>query len=86
MANGASYGLGAYIHRTNSATCTPARQSDAGQAWCRSPDRAKECSPSRPFGGMKQSGHGRLGGEHGLHEFLQVKNVWMNLASPQAAR
>jgi acyl-CoA reductase-like NAD-dependent aldehyde dehydrogenase len=32
---------------------------------------------------MKQSGYGRLGGEQGLHEFLQVKNVWMNLAKPQ---
>ena len=33
-----------------------------------------------PFGGMKQSGYGRLGGEQGLMEFLQTKNVWMNLA------
>jgi hypothetical protein len=27
-----------------------------------------------------------LGGEEGLHEFLQVKNVWMNLAKPQSTK
>ena len=42
--------------------------------------------PFAPFGGMKQSGYGRLGGQEGLHEFLQVKNVWMNLAKPQGAK
>jgi hypothetical protein len=26
-----------------------------------------------------------LGGEQGLHEFLQVKNVWMNLAKSQGS-
>ena len=31
---------------------------------------------------MKQSGHGRLGGVEGLHEFLQPKNVWMSLRRP----
>ncbi len=36
--------------------------------------------PFAPFGGYKQSGYGRLGGEQGLLEFLQVKNVWMNLS------
>ena len=38
-------------------------------------------TPCVPFGGMKQSGYGRLGGEDGLHEFLQAKNVWMNLGA-----
>jgi acyl-CoA reductase-like NAD-dependent aldehyde dehydrogenase len=43
-------------------------------------------TPCVPFGGMKQSGYGRLGGEAGLHEFLRVKNVWVNLAKPAAAQ
>ncbi|MEO5586351.1 MAG: aldehyde dehydrogenase family protein [Novosphingobium sp.] len=42
--------------------------------------------PNVPFGGFKQSGHGRLGGIEGLHDFLQPKNIWMNLAAPEAAR
>jgi len=41
--------------------------------------------PFAPFGGMKHSGYGRLGGEQGLKEFLQVKNVWVNLANTQQA-
>jgi aldehyde dehydrogenase (NAD+) len=28
-----------------------------------------------PFGGYKQSGNGREGGEHGLLEFLELKAV-----------
>jgi succinate-semialdehyde dehydrogenase/glutarate-semialdehyde dehydrogenase len=28
-----------------------------------------------PFGGMKQSGFGREGGEEGLHEYLETKFV-----------
>jgi len=42
-------------------------------------------TPCVPFGGWKQSGYGRLGGEQGLHEFLQTRNVWINLAPPEAA-
>jgi succinate-semialdehyde dehydrogenase/glutarate-semialdehyde dehydrogenase len=29
--------------------------------------------PAAPFGGMKQSGLGREGGTHGIHEFLEVQ-------------
>ena len=31
------------------------------------------------FGGVKDSGYGREGGRHGVEEFLQVKNVNINL-------
>jgi acyl-CoA reductase-like NAD-dependent aldehyde dehydrogenase len=38
--------------------------------------------PNVPFGGWKQSGYGRLGGEAAVREFLQTKNVWVSLAAP----
>jgi acyl-CoA reductase-like NAD-dependent aldehyde dehydrogenase len=32
-------------------------------------------NPVAPFGGYKQSGHGREYGRHGLEEFLEVKSI-----------
>jgi acyl-CoA reductase-like NAD-dependent aldehyde dehydrogenase len=85
LANGTDYGLGAYIHTQNLRRAHyVASQMQAGMVQVNGSGEGMQ--PYAPFGGMKQSGHGRLGGEHGLFEFLQVKNVWMNLAKPQAAR
>jgi succinate-semialdehyde dehydrogenase / glutarate-semialdehyde dehydrogenase len=36
-------------------------------------------NPAAPFGGVKQSGFGREGGAEGIHEYLEVKYVAMNL-------
>jgi aldehyde dehydrogenase (NAD+) len=36
--------------------------------------------PSVPYGGVKQSGHGRNLGEASLEEFTQTKSVWMKVA------
>ena len=63
---------------TSPASCRPGRSTSTAPA--------RRCTPCVPFGGWKQSGYGRLGGEQGLHEFLQTRNVWMNLAPPEAAR
>jgi aldehyde dehydrogenase (NAD+) len=82
LANGTSYGLGAYIHTQNLRRAhSVASQMQAGMVQVNASGEGMQ--PFAPFGGVKQSGYGRLGGQEGLHEFLQIKNVWMNLAKPQ---
>ena len=82
LANGTDYGLGAYVHTQNLRRAHHvAGQLQAGQIQVNGSGEAMQ--PNVPFGGFKQSGYGRLGGEAGLHEFLQVKNVWVNLAKPE---
>jgi acyl-CoA reductase-like NAD-dependent aldehyde dehydrogenase len=85
LANSTTYGLGAYIHTENLRRAHHvASQMLAGMVQVNGSGEGMQ--PYAPFGGMKQSGYGRLGGEQGLREFLQVKNVWINLAKPQAAK
>jgi acyl-CoA reductase-like NAD-dependent aldehyde dehydrogenase len=74
LANDTKYGLGALIFtRDFSRAHRLAASLDAGfigiNAFPPMPANA-------PFGGVKQSGFGREGGEAGLHEFLRVKNVY----------
>lgn len=78
LANDSDYGLGAYIHTTNLTRAhRVAGQMMAGQVQVNGSGEAM--TPCVPFGGMKHSGHGRLGGIEGLREFQQVRNVWINL-------
>ncbi|MGR4865150.1 aldehyde dehydrogenase family protein [Caulobacter sp. LARHSG274] len=80
LANDSDYGLGAYVHTTNLARAhRVAGQMQAGQVQVNGAGEAM--TPCVPFGGMKYSGHGRLGGVEGLREFQQVRNVWVNLQS-----
>jgi acyl-CoA reductase-like NAD-dependent aldehyde dehydrogenase len=85
LANGTPYGLGAYVHTQNLRRAHHVTgQLEAGQIQVNGSGEAMQ--PNVPFGGWKQSGHGRLGGVEGLHEFLQPKNIWMNLAAPETAQ
>jgi acyl-CoA reductase-like NAD-dependent aldehyde dehydrogenase len=84
IANDSDFGLGGYIHTQNLRRAHHvASQLDAGQIQVNASGEAM--TPCVPFGGMKQSGYGRLGGEAGLHEFLRIKNVYVNLTPPAVA-
>jgi acyl-CoA reductase-like NAD-dependent aldehyde dehydrogenase len=84
LANGTEYGLGGYIHTQNLRRAHHvAARLDAGMIHVNG--AGEGMTPCVPFGGMKQSGYGRLGGEAGLHEFLRIKNVWVNLSKPAGA-
>jgi acyl-CoA reductase-like NAD-dependent aldehyde dehydrogenase len=85
LANGTEYGLGAYIHTQNVGRAhRMAAAMDAGMVHVNG--SGEGMTPCAPFGGVKQSGYGRLGGEEGLKEFLRTKNIWVNIAPPQADR
>ncbi|MDE2403192.1 MAG: aldehyde dehydrogenase [Sphingomonadales bacterium] len=80
LANGTDYGLGAYVHTQNLRRAHHVtKELQAGQIHVNGSGEAMQ--PNVPFGGWKHSGHGRLGGIEGLQEFLQPKNIWMNLAA-----
>ena len=85
LANGTDYGLGAYVHTQNLRRAHYVTgQLQAGMIHVNGSGEAMQ--PNAPFGGFKKSGHGRLGGVEGLHEFLQPKNVWMSLSAPEGSQ
>ncbi len=77
IANDTSYGLAGYLwtndlqraHRVAAAL-------ETGIIWVNGFDGIPA---GAPFGGVKQSGHGRLGGIDAIREFSYVKNVWIGL-------
>ena len=72
ISNDTSYGLTDYVQSgDNARTQRVARQLRAGMVQANGAGRAS----GSPFGGYKQSGNGREGGEHGFMEFLEVKAV-----------
>lgn len=82
LANGTDYGLGAYVHTQNLRRAHHvAGQLQAGMIHVNGAGEAMQ--PNCPFGGFRQSGHGRLGGIEALDEFRQPKNIWINLAAPE---
>jgi len=83
LANDSDFGLGAYVH-TQNLRRAHVMASALAAGMIQVNGAGEGMAPCAPFGGYKQSGYGRLGGEAGLHEFLQVKNVWINLAGKAA--
>ncbi|APZ51578.1 aldehyde dehydrogenase family protein [Salipiger abyssi] len=72
VANDTPYGLTNYVQSQDAERRHRlARQLRSGMVEMNGKSRA----PGAPFGGMKQSGNGREGGIHGIHDFLEIKAV-----------
>ena len=78
IANSTEFGLAGYVwtkdlqraHRASTGL-------EAGNIWV---NGFFMIPAGAPFGGVKQSGYGRLGGRDGIREFTRPKNVWIGLA------
>ncbi len=74
IANDTIYGLHAGVYSADKERATRvARRIEAGQVTVND----GSFNPMAPFGGFKQSGHGRELGVHGLEEFLEVKALML---------
>ncbi|MFJ2033167.1 aldehyde dehydrogenase family protein [Streptosporangium sp. NPDC087985] len=77
IANGSEAGLAAYLYTDNLRRAhSIARELEAGTVGI---NGMTTVPPTFPFGGYKQSGVGREGGQDGLLEFLQTKTVYVPL-------
>jgi len=77
IANDTSTGLAAYVYTEDLRRAhRMARELEAGTVGI---NGMTTVPAAFPFGGYKQSGYGREGGEEGLNEFLQTKNVYVPL-------
>jgi succinate-semialdehyde dehydrogenase/glutarate-semialdehyde dehydrogenase len=75
LANDTEYGLAAYLYtRDHARAWRVASALEAGMVAVNAGILSTEVAP---FGGVKQSGLGREGGRHGLHEFVEWKYVLM---------
>lgn len=77
IANDSPFGLAAYIQTSNiSRAHSVAQRLHVGNIWI---NGFLGIPASAPFGGVKQSGWGRLGGIDAIREFTQPKNVFVSL-------
>jgi succinate-semialdehyde dehydrogenase/glutarate-semialdehyde dehydrogenase len=75
IANDSRFGLGGSVWT---------RDSQRGEAFARKVQAGSvfvngfvKSDPRLPFGGIKASGYGRELSHHGMHEFVNVKTVWI---------
>jgi (Z)-2-((N-methylformamido)methylene)-5-hydroxybutyrolactone dehydrogenase len=78
IANDTPYGLASGIWSENISRCLRMmRAINSGVVWV---NTYRVAAPQAPFGGMKDSGFGRVRGEAGIQEFSQTKNVFIDFS------
>lgn len=78
IANDTPYGLASGIWSENITRCMRMmRAIESGVVWV---NTYRVAAPQAPFGGMKDSGYGRVRGEAGILEFTQTKNVFIDFS------
>ena len=75
VANGSRFGLGGSVWTAD--TVRGARLAQAIESGCAFVNGMVKSDPRLPFGGVKASGYGRELGVQGIHEFVNVKSVWI---------
>lgn len=80
IANSTRYGLAAGVWTDSIARAhRVAALLEAGTVWI---NTYRLTSQASPYGGVKQSGFGREGGQQMIDEYLQTKSVWVNVGAP----
>ena len=80
MANDTEYGLAAYLYTKDLSRAI--RVSEALRFAIVGINDINPTSAAAPFGGMKESGLGREGGQEGIVEYLETKLIGISVASP----
>ncbi|MFC1401753.1 MULTISPECIES: aldehyde dehydrogenase [Streptacidiphilus] len=77
LANSTKYGLAAGVHTRDAKRAhRVAGALAAGTCWV---NTYSQFDPRMPMGGYKHSGYGREFGPESMHNYTQVKSVWMDL-------
>ena len=78
IANDTPYGLASGVWSENISRCLRMmRAIQSGVVWV---NTYRVAAPQAPFGGMKDSGFGRVRGEAGILEFTQTKNIFIDFS------
>jgi (Z)-2-((N-methylformamido)methylene)-5-hydroxybutyrolactone dehydrogenase len=78
IANDTCYGLASGVWSENISRCLRMmRAINSGVVWV---NTYRVAAPQAPFGGMKDSGFGRVRGEAGILEFTQTKNIFIDFS------